>query len=298
MKKESHLDRYIHFYLILAMICWGVSWPTSKILTEYSDTYTLMFLKFFLSSLTILPFILFVKKQNILNPHLLKSLALATLFIILYNVIYFIGLKIGYAGVAGVIVTGSNPIFTFLIVAILEKVKISKKDKIALILGIIGTVITIDIFTLDSEAIFDNGNLLFLVASLLWTLVTIQSTNGKKYLSPLVFTFYLYILSSIFTYILFGNLENIVAIFEYDIRFWVNLIFTTVITTGIATTFYFKASTILGVNYASSYIFLVPLVAALSSAIILNEIPTFSTIIGGVILIYSVWLINYKTIKV
>jgi drug/metabolite transporter (DMT)-like permease len=294
MEKESHLYRYTHFYLILAMICWGVSWPTSKILTEYTDTYTLMFLKFSLSSLTILPFVLLSKTKTIFNKKLLKSLALATLFILLYNIIFFIGLKIGYAGVAGVIVTGSNPIFTFIVVALLEKVKISKKNKIALILGIIGTLITVDIFSLELQALFANGNLLFLVASLLWTLLTIQSTDAKKYLSPLKFTFYLYLLSSFFTYLIFGNTDNIIAIINYDAIFWINLIFTTVITTGLATTFYFKASTILGANYTSSYIFLVPLVAALSSALILQEIPSFSTLVGGGLLIYSVWLINYK----
>lgn len=227
MSQESHLNKFVHLYLILAMICWGISWPTSKILTLYSDTYTLIFLKFFLSCLTIVPFILLSKHKPLIHMDLLKSLALATIFILLYNLIFFIGLKIGYAGVAGVIVTGSNPIFTFIIIAILEKTKISKKNKTALILGLIGTIITIDIFSIDTANLLNNGNLLFLIASLLWTLLTIQTTKGKKYLTPVLFTFYLYLSSSIITFIFLGKTDNLLAIFNYDFIFWINLIFTT-----------------------------------------------------------------------
>jgi drug/metabolite transporter (DMT)-like permease len=177
---EHHIQKYSPFYIPLIMILWGFSWPVSKLLTEYCDTYILMFLKFFLSSITqFFLILLFFRKTIYFSYKLFKPLLLALLFIIFYNVLYFHGLQIGYASLGGVIVTGSNPIFTFLIIALFEKVKIDTKQKVALLLGIIGTLITVDIFSLKLDYIFDSGNVLFLLASLSWSFVIIFSSNAK-----------------------------------------------------------------------------------------------------------------------
>jgi drug/metabolite transporter (DMT)-like permease len=277
------------------MICWGVSWPTSKILTEYTDTFTLMFLKFFLSSLTILPILfIYFKPKNIFHPKAIKPLLYATSFIVLYNIMFFYALKVGFAGLGGVIVTGSNPIFTFLLVAMIDKIKIVTRQKIGLILGVVGTIITVDLISIGFDNLFIGGNILFLIASLLWSFLTIYSTKAKEYLDSIVFTLYLYLFAALFSYIFFVPNDALIAIFTYDSIFWINLIFTTVITTGIATTFYFYATNILGAGATSSFIYLVPLVAVVSSSLLLGEIPTLSTIIGGAILLFSIYLINKK----
>lgn len=295
MKLELHLQKYMILYLILTMACWGISWPTSKILTNYTDTYTLIFLKFFLSAITIIPILfLFLKPKRFFHKDIATPLFYATIFLMLYNLLFFYGLKIGFAGLGGVIVTGSNPIFTFLIVAFLEKAKIKKNQKLALGLGIIGTVITADVFSLKLSNILDGGNILFLLASVGWSLVTIFSAKPKQLINPIVFTVYLYLSSSLVTVVFFTSFSSIIEIFTFDALFWANLIFTTILTSGIATTFYFYASSHLGASQASSYVFLVPLMAVISSNIFLNETPRISTIVGGLILIVSIYLINKK----
>lgn len=277
------------------MVIWGISWPTSKILTLYTDTFTLIFLKFFLSVLTLVPLVVvFFKPKNIFNKHILKPLLFASFFLILYNVLFFYGLQVGFAGLGGVIVTGSNPIFTFILVAYLDKLTIPKIQKVALILGIIGDIITVDIFHLAYKDLIQGGNLIFLVASLCWSLVTIFSTKAKEYINSLLFSVYLYITSSIILFLFFVPNGALVNIFSYDMVFWFNLFFTMVISTGFATTIYFYASNILGAHKTSSFIFVVPFVAVISSALFLKEIPQLSTIIGGAILIYAIWLINKK----
>lgn len=251
----SHFEKNIYIYLVLAMVCWGISWPSSKILTLYSDPITLMFLKFFISALSLFPLFFILKEKIFFSPLILKPLFMATIFIVLYNLFFFYGLQNGFAGIGGIVVTGSNPIFTFLIVAFIDKIKIPKKKKIALILGIIGIAITINIGKFEFKELIDGGNLLFLLASLSWSLLTIFSTNAKQYLNTIFFTIYLYILSSILSYLFFIDYPHLVEIFKFDFVFWLNLFFVTVITTGIATTIYFKASNILGASAASSFIF-------------------------------------------
>ncbi|MFZ9659423.1 MAG: DMT family transporter [Arcobacteraceae bacterium] len=290
----THFERYIYPYLVIAMIFWGISWPSSKILTFYTDPFTLMFLKFFISAIALIPIFLLLNDKRFFSAQVIKPLVVATFFIILYNLFFFYGLKYGLAGLGGIVVTGSNPIFTFLIVAIIDKIDIPKRKKVALIIGLIGTAITLHIENLNLKELVDGGNLFFLLASLSWSLVTIYSTNAKQHLNSLLFSIYLYAGSSVITYILFIDNNSLIEIFTFEFLFWVNLFFVTIITTAISTTIYFKASNILGASNASSFIFLVPIVAVLSSAILLNEVPNITSLIGGTLLIFSVWLINKK----
>ena len=70
--------------------------------------------------------------------------------------------------------------------------------------------------------------------------------------------------------------------------------YTSVISTSIATTFYFLATVSLGAEKASSFIFLVPLSAALSSWFLLGETIQINTIAGGVLGIMAVYMLNKK----
>jgi len=294
---QRHIDKNVYIYLVLAMFFWGVAWPSSKILTEYTDSYTLTFWKFLLSSLSLIPMLYFSNQKLVFSKKIFKYLFLAVIVLIVYNILFFLGLKIGYAGFGGMLVTGSNPIFTFLIIAAIEKVDIPRQKKIALSIGIIGTVIMLDLYNNSIDDLMREGNILFLLSSVAWSLLTILSARSRKHAGTLVFTFYLYISSSLTSYIFFVPNEKVVEIFEFDYIFWINLLFTTVVSTGVATTFYFKASTIIGANQASSFIFLVPLVAMGSSNIIYSEVPSISTLIGGALLIYTVWKLNKRVTK-
>jgi drug/metabolite transporter (DMT)-like permease len=239
----------------------------------------------------------FSKQRFVFSKKIFKYLFYAVIVLVLYNILFFLGLKVGFAGFGGMLVTGSNPIFTFLIIALIERSDIPKDKKIPLGIGILGTLIMLDLYNNSVADLLREGNILFLLASIFWSVLTILSTKSKKYVGTLVFTFYLYVVSSLSSYIFFVPNEKVIQIFEFDYIFWINLFFTTVVSTGIATTFYFKASTIIGANQASSFIFLVPLVAMGSSNIIYSEVPSISTLIGGALLIYTVWRLNRRSAK-
>lgn len=79
-----------------------------------------------------------------------------------------------------------------------------------------------------------------------------------------------------------------------DLVFWGNLFFSATITTSLATTFYFVATSRIGASKASSFIFMVPFSAALGSWIFLNEVIEIHTIIGGLLGIAAVYILNRK----
>jgi len=79
-----------------------------------------------------------------------------------------------------------------------------------------------------------------------------------------------------------------------DSIFWWSLFYSATITTTLATTFYFYATTKIGADKASSFIFLVPLSASVGSLLLLDEIPVWNTIVGGVLGILAVYILNSK----
>jgi drug/metabolite transporter (DMT)-like permease len=79
-----------------------------------------------------------------------------------------------------------------------------------------------------------------------------------------------------------------------DGLFWFNMIFNAVINTGMATTFYFYATSKLGPEKTSTFIYIVPFAAAFSSLVILKETLAWNTIVGGILGIAAVWVINRR----
>jgi hypothetical protein len=60
----------------------------------------------------------------------------------------FAGLAIGSAGLASVVFNAINPIFTFLLAALFLKRKISKKESLALFLGVLGVALIFNIWNI------------------------------------------------------------------------------------------------------------------------------------------------------
>ena len=94
--------------------------------------------------------------------------------------------------------------------------------------------------------------------------------------------------------ILAGTGPAIETIQRADFRFWGNMFFSATITTALATTFYFAATSKIGASKASSFIFMVPFSAALGSFIFLGEIIEWHTIVGGLLGIAAVYILNRR----
>src|SRR5690606_6503289 len=115
-----------------------------------------------------------------------------------------------------------------------------------------------------------------------------------RYGSPVTFSFWMYGISTLMMLFLTNPGQTFTIIKTGDFKFWANLFFSATITTSLATTFYFVATSTIGASKASSFIFMVPFSAALGSWIFLNEIPQLHTIAGGLLGIVAVYILNKK----
>ena len=284
------------FYILMfiAMIGWGASWVHAKVLSAYINEYELIFLRNFFTMIAMIPVLYFSRKSLRINLNSFLLAIAVAIVMILYLKFYFLGTKFGTASLGGALVTTLVPINTFILMALFFGRKIEKKDRFALILGAIGVLTILNIWSFSLEDIFTQHNLYFLVASILWPILTIISSKATK-VSPLIFSFYMYLIMIILVLIFFVDVQKF-NYESYDSIFWINIISLGVFSTAFATTIYFVGIEKLGTNEVSSFIFLVPFSAITLSIIFLKEEVHLSIIIGTILTLIAVKILNNITI--
>jgi len=294
MKEDIERNKQLfQLGMILSMICWGFSWTAGKIMGGYGDPLTISFFRFSVTFLSLLFILLFIKTSFTLNSKGLFDLIMSSLLMSIYTFLFFKGLETGKAGAGGVLVTLLNPIVSYGIMLVMTKRKPTRNESIGLLLGLLAGIILLKLVT-EADKIFSAGNIYFLLAAFCWSILSVFTSRASRYGSPVTFSFYLYGISTLLMFIVAGWEGTQATFAKADNVFWGNLFFSATITTALATTLYFVATSRLGASKASSFIFLVPFTAALGSWIFLDEIPQLHTITGGVLGIAAVYVLNRK----
>ena len=277
------------FLLFLAMVGWGGSWVNAKVLAEYISPYELIFIRYSLTALSMIPILLYLKKSFKIDLKTFGIVIVSSLLMIGYTKYFILGTKYGTASLGGAFVTTLIPINTFLALVIFFKREVLKKDIIALSIGALGVMTILGVWHLDSEHIFTIYNLYFILASLFWPALTIVSSFSKN-ISPIVFTFYMYIVTTVLNFLFFDVSEMDTS--KWDSTFWSHMLFLAFGATTFSTSIYFIGIEKLGSKEVSSFIFLVPFAAILLSVLILNEPFNAWMIAGTFMTILAVSILN------
>jgi drug/metabolite transporter (DMT)-like permease len=292
MKKP---DKNVMFLIlmVLAMLSWGGSWTSGKLIANSTVPEVLIFWRFLATFLSFIPLVVILKVPLKLDK---KGIALvfgAAILLVAYNKLFFQGLRTGLAGGGGVLVTTINPLFTFLFVSLLFRKKIKSRELLGLLLGVGGGLILLQVWSLSADKLMMSGNLLFLAASAVWAILSITSQKSNAMMSTFAYSFYVYGLSALIGLPL-AIPYHVFDISGFGLPFWLNILYLSVIVTTFGTTAYFFAAGSLGASRASSFIFLVPTSALFFSSILLHEKPGLTTVIGGVMALAAVYIINRR----
>jgi len=272
------------------MVAWGGSWVNVKILGHYISAYEMIFLRFGITAISMIPIIVWLKHSFKIDLKSFGLVILVSLALIFYNKYYYLGTKFGTASLGGAMVTTMIPIITFILLAIMGIKHVSTKDVFALGLGAIGVLTMLHIWTFDLAHIFVIQNLYFLFAAILWAVLTIISSKSTK-ISPIVFTFYMYIMSVVFDWLFFVDVSTI-PFASFDSIFWINTLLISIAASTFSNTIYFLGIEKLGAAEVSSFVFLVPFSAIILSAIFLHETVDLFIVFGTILTLWAVKLLN------
>ena len=283
---------WLYALMILAMLTYGFSWVSGKRLTVSAGPGTLAFLRFVGSSIIFLP--LFIGKMihirrwpsgNGLLWVLPAALSLAS-----YSLLYFFGLHASLAGKGGVIVTTMNPLFTFFITSVLAGIR--RMAVVGVILGVFAGIILVEPWNYSLGELSDTGNLVFMGAALLWSALTIFARKAQSVLGFRQFNFFLYTLAAVLS-LPFALLESGGKIsLDYNLDFWLDMLFISVISSAFGSGMYFYTTTKLGAARTSAFTYLVPASTFFFAWLLLGEIPSLAALLGGLLAVLAFTLIH------
>jgi drug/metabolite transporter (DMT)-like permease len=286
-------QKLLFFLMLVSMGIWGLSWTAAKVLSGYGEASSITYIRFLLVPLTLFPILKLAKIPISISKKGLFPLLMAGALMGSYTVLFFNGLRLGLAGAGGVLVAVSIPVFAYLLDLIVNKTVPSKHAIIGLVLGGIGGVVLLEVWS-NYQNIFAAGNTYFLIAAVVYALLSKVISKSNKYGSPISFNFWLHLVALVgLSFVV--NFDELVRLMTTgDRKFWLNMLYFGVINSSIATTTYFYATTKLGAEKASSFIFIVPSAAVFFSWLLMDELVELKTLIGGVIGIAAVFIINAK----
>ena len=275
------------------MLIWGLSWTSAKILSGYGQASSITYIRFLLVPMTLFPLLKLMKIPVTISKKGIPSAAFAGALMAAYTILFFSGLRIGFAGAGGVLVAVSIPLFAYLMDLVMNKKIPNKIAVLGLFLGALGGFILLDVWG-NYHQIFAAGNSLFLVSASVYALLSKVISKSSSYGSPISFNFWLHVVALIgLTFVVdFKEFERVVT--QGDIKFWLNMLYFGVINSSIATTTYFYATTKLGAEKASSFIFIVPSAAVFFSWLLMEEAVEIKTVVGGSVAVLAVLMINGK----
>ncbi|OEV65724.1 hypothetical protein AJY73_05190 [Campylobacter jejuni] len=289
-------ERYLFILLFIAMFLWGSSWPTSKILTQYSSPLIITFWRFFFITIGSTLVLMLLKLPFKIPKNIFKWIFLAGILNALYTLVFFTALSHGAAGKGGVLVTTMIPIISYLFFMISialnknEKLNqhIKKNQVLGLILGLISGFCLLESGSL--EDLFSKFNILFLGCAFIWASLTIF-THKAKGANALTINFYINALSMLlYTPVLF--MPHSFEILSSDAKFWINMFVVAFLSTVVGTSIYYYGIHILGSVKANSFVLITPASALICSYFILDEVPNALTLLGCALAIGAIYFIN------
>ncbi|WP_343634421.1 DMT family transporter [Fluviicola sp.] len=293
MEEKQSSQSLLTILMVCSMIIWGISWPANKVLTSFGSPVALGVFRYAFVIVSLLLLLIPLKTKFIISRKGIPFMVCAGILMATYNYTFLAGLKNGSPGAGGILVTTLNPVMAYGLGMLIDWKRPTRNEFIGLLFGITAGLSLLKVWGND-DIFATPGNLYFLLSALIWAVMSKFTSKSAKYGSPFAFTWWMYVvtLACLVPFVNFTEIGQLIQ--ETDMRFWGNVLFSSVITVTLATTTYFFATSKIGAEKASSFIFIVPFSAALFSFAILGEKLEIHTIIGGLLGIAAVYMINRK----
>ncbi|MCH8122533.1 MAG: DMT family transporter [Bacteroidetes bacterium] len=200
---------------------------------------------------------------------------------VFYQIAFIVGLNHTTAGSAAIIMA-SLPLWTALLSALLLKERLNRVMWVGLVLSISGTFVVVlsgnQNVDLGSEYLL--GNLVILLAALLWGVNTVYTKSLVDRVTPIGITMLGLLVSIPFLAAVSIPYWDLVEWERINWLVWVAILFSGGLSTGIAIVLWNGAVKIMGPSHTAAFQNLVPVVALITALVVLDEAILFAQIIG------------------
>lgn len=283
---------YGHLLAGAAIFIWGTTFVSTKILLKYLTPEEILLFRFLLAFLILI--ILFPKKIKAVSfKEEFLFILLGLTGISLYFWTENIALKYTYASNVGLI-SSSIPIFTAVIAHAATK---DEKFTVNLFFGFIVSMTGIFIIIYNGRMLklSPAGDFLALTSAVLFSFYSVLLRKVSNRYNPFILTrkIFFYGVLSMIPIGLSANI-NLVKLYKFNIAIYGNLIFLALLASVLCFIMWNKSVMIIGSVKATNYIYFVPVITMITSAIFIEEKITALMIIGGVLIFIGIYITSRK----
>ena len=277
--------------LLFVVLVWGINFPILKAALAVMHPHAINVFRFLVSAVVLGG--LYVVRSDTwsagffapLRTHALQIVTLGLLGYVLYQISFIVGVDHTTSGSAALIMAAS-PLWTALLSRIAGYELLSKQAWLGLTISLIGTGLVVAAGAGDVNfggSLF--GNLLMLLAAVLWGAYTAFNKTVVHDVSPTGATFFGILVALPFLFGVGVPYFDTVPWEQVDLWVWGAILFSGGFSTGLAVAIWNTAVKNVGASNTAVYGNLVPLVALLGGVLLLDEAITWAQIAGGTLII-------------
>ena len=289
-------EKSMTFIMLLVPLVWALSGVSAKYLSFYISEDEIVVYRFFLSALSTLPLLLWMKIPMKISPKNFVICILLAFFLIGNYRTYFMGMQRGAVGLGAALVTVLIPIFVYIIMIFSKKSKPILKDWLALAMGVAGVALMLDLEQLNLERLVTGGNIYFVLAALAYAMFTVAASYMRS-IHVLTINFYVCLIGFLIDWNLSYDRNHLFTLGGMDYIFWINILFVSVIAGTAITAVYYTGLRIIGSKKSSAFSILTPFFAIALGAIFFGEMITINNAIGIVMAVMALFVLNDLKIK-
>jgi drug/metabolite transporter (DMT)-like permease len=278
-----------------AVIVWGASFVATKVALAYLSPTTVVWLRFAMG-VVILGLAVWLRRQFSLPParELLYLALLGFLGISFHQWLQSTALLTTQATNTAWIVA-TTPIFMSLLGWLVLRERLTAPQGLGIAVAAIGVVLVVsggDLTALAAGQFGTLGDFLVLISSVNWAFFSALSRRGLRRYPATRMMFYVMGFGWLFISIVFLAGNGPAEIPALPLDGWLAVGFLGVFCSGLAYIFWFDALQRLPVAQTGAFIYFEPLVTLVVAAWVLSEPILLASIVGGVAILFGVWLVN------
>jgi drug/metabolite transporter (DMT)-like permease len=151
-----------------------------------------------------------------------------------------------------------------------------------------------DLASLSVGSFGTPGDFLVLISAPNWAVFSILSRRGLRTFPATLMMFYVMGFGWLFTSLLFFAGPGLSEIARLSLPGWLGVGFLGVFCSGLAYIFWYDALQALPVAQAGAFVYLEPFITLVIAAIVLGEVVTLVSLLGGGVILFGVWLVQRR----
>lgn len=280
---------------VFAVVIWGASFIATKIVLRDISPVAIVWLRFAMG-LVILGIAVAIRKQfSLLNRNeWLYFALLGFLGISLHQWLQSNALETSEASTTAWIVS-TTPVFMALLGWVVLREKLPWIRTAGILLAFVGVLLVVydgKLNAISLRSFGKPGDILILISAVNWAVFSVLSRRGLKAHPAALMMFYVMAFGWIFISILFFTTTDISEFAKLTTNGWLGIAFLGIFCSGLAYIAWYDALKALSAAQTGVFLYIEPLVTVIVAFIILREAITVSSLLGGGIIIFGVWLVN------